>query len=49
VRQGDIVRQGQVIGHIGLTGLTSGAHLHFEMRQDGVQFDPLLLIPNPQG
>ena len=48
VRQGDIVRQGQVIGHIGLTGLTSGPHLHFEMRQDGVQFDPLLLIPNPQ-
>jgi len=49
VRQGDIVRQGQVIGHIGLTGLTSGPHLHFEMRQDDVQFDPLLLIPNPQG
>lgn len=48
VRQGDIVRQGQVIGHIGLTGLTNGAHLHFEMRQDGMQFDPLLLIPNPQ-
>ncbi len=48
VREGDIVRQGQVIGHIGLTGLTNGAHLHFEMRQDGVQFDPLLLIPNPQ-
>ncbi len=48
VRVGDIVQQGQVIGNIGMTGWTTGPHLHFELRQDNVQFDPLLLIPNPQ-
>ena len=48
VRVGDLVQQGQTIGVIGLTGWTTGPHLHFEMRQDNVQFDPLLLIPNPQ-
>ena len=49
VRVGDIVQQGQIIGHVGLTGWTTGPHLHFEMRQDNVQFNPLLLLPNPAG
>jgi murein DD-endopeptidase MepM/ murein hydrolase activator NlpD len=48
VRVGDIVQQGQVIGYEGLTGWTTGPHLHFEIRQDNVQVNPLLLIPNPQ-
>jgi murein DD-endopeptidase MepM/ murein hydrolase activator NlpD len=48
VRVGDIVQQGQVIGHEGMTGWTTGPHLHFEIRQDNVQVNPLLLIPNPQ-
>jgi murein DD-endopeptidase MepM/ murein hydrolase activator NlpD len=48
VRVGDIVQQGQVIGYEGMTGWTTGPHLHFEIRQDNVQVNPLLLIPNPQ-
>jgi murein DD-endopeptidase MepM/ murein hydrolase activator NlpD len=44
VRAGDIVRQGQVIGRIGLTGLTTGAHLHFEAWHGGVLTDPLTFM-----
>jgi len=48
VHVGDIVRQDQVIGYEGLTGWTTGPHLHFEIRDNNVQVNPLLLIPNPQ-
>jgi murein DD-endopeptidase MepM/ murein hydrolase activator NlpD len=33
VRPGDIVQQGTVIGRVGSTGASTGAHLHFELRQ----------------
>ncbi len=48
VRAGDMVQQGQVIGYEGMTGWTTGPHLHFEVRVDNIQVDPLLLIPNPE-
>ena len=44
VRPGEVVRQGQVIGYEGQTGWATGPHVHFEMRLDNVQFDPLLLL-----
>ncbi len=41
VRVGSTVRQSDVIGFVGMTGLASGPHLHYEMLQNGRQFDPL--------
>jgi murein DD-endopeptidase MepM/ murein hydrolase activator NlpD len=44
VRAGDLVQQGQVIGRIGLTGLTTGPHLHFQTWHGGVLTDPLTFM-----
>jgi len=41
VRRGAKVNQGDVIGTVGMTGLATGPHLHFEFRIAGVHKDPL--------
>ena len=40
VRVGEMVKTGQVIGRVGMTGNTTGPHLHFEVRQRGSATDP---------
>jgi len=45
VRQGDFVETGQHIGNVGSTGLSTGPHLHFEIRVDGSVTDPLPFLP----
>jgi len=45
VREGDSVVAGQVLGLVGLTGNTTGPHLHFEIYDSGVPVDPLLILP----
>ena len=40
VHVGDTVKQGQVMGLSGMTGMAGGDHIHFAMQLDGVQIDP---------
>lgn len=41
VNLGTRVHQSDVIGYVGMSGLATGPHLHYEMLQNGRQFDPL--------
>lgn len=41
VEEGTAVGRGQVIGRVGMTGYTTGPHLHFEIRIDGRPVNPM--------
>lgn len=43
---GDNVSQGDVIGLCGSTGFSTGAHIHFEVYENGVRVDPLQFFSN---
>ncbi len=47
VSAGDFVIQGQMIGRVGNTGNSKGAHLHFEIRYFGEKKDPLNYVKQP--
>jgi len=44
VKAGDTVEAGDRIGSVGLTGITTGAHLHWSVWRDGDLIDPLSMI-----
>lgn len=48
IREGVTVRQGQLIGYIGTTGLSTGPHLHYEVKINGNFVDPMR-IKLPRG
>ncbi|MDK2598186.1 M23 family metallopeptidase [Pseudoalteromonas sp. P94(2023)] len=43
IKAGNEVRQGEVIGYLGSTGLSQAPHLHFEVHKDGRAINPLTL------
>jgi len=49
IKQGQRVPQGTVIGYVGMTGLATGPHLHYEFRINGVHRNPLsVTMPPPE-
>jgi len=46
VVEGQEVRRGEIVGKVGNTGLSTGPHLHWEMRINGVAVNPLTWLEN---
>ena len=49
VKAGDTVSKGDLIGNIGLTGITSGPHLHLEIRVNDIPVDPYAFLVQHAG
>lgn len=45
VKEGDEVTTASVIGEMGSTGKSTGSHLHFEVRNNGIPVNPMSILP----
>lgn len=45
IRPDALVRQGEIIGYVGMSGLATGPHLHYEVRRQGQPVDPERVSP----
>ena len=48
MHEGDIVHRGEKIAEVGRAGNATGPHLHFELRVDGVQRNPLPVLDDTE-
>ena len=48
IKAGSRIAQGQVVGNVGSTGLATGPHLHYEVKVNGTNIDPLM-VSVPRG
>ena len=44
LKLGQVVTAGQLVGGVGRTGITTGSHLHFEVRRRGIPVDPMRFL-----
>jgi murein DD-endopeptidase MepM/ murein hydrolase activator NlpD len=49
VSEGQSVKTGDIIGYVGSTGLSTGAHLHWEMAANGIVVDALRFTDGSNG
>ena len=45
VSEGQVVKQGQLLGYVGATGRATGPHLHWSIKWRDARLDPLLFLP----